>query len=80
MVNKEEDMLMHITVIDFFAEFLDVMSTTELTKNTIDYLAALMKKVARTDETLYKSLKAMALNPETSPELVDLLVKLNGYP
>ena len=80
MVNKEEDMLMHITVIDFFAEFLDVMSTTELTKNTMDYLAALMKKVARTDETLYKSLEAMALNPETSPELVDLLVKLNGYP
>jgi hypothetical protein len=80
MVNKEEDMLMHITVIDFFAEFLDVMSTTELTKNTMDYLAALMKKVARTDETLYKSLEAMALSPETSPELADLLVKLNGYP
>jgi hypothetical protein len=72
-------MLMHITVIDFFAEFLDVMSTTELTKNTMDYLAALMNKVARTDETLYKSLEAMALNPEMSPELVDLLVKLNGY-
>ncbi|KAH8769287.1 hypothetical protein BGZ57DRAFT_465959 [Hyaloscypha finlandica] len=80
MVNKDEDMLMHITVIDFFAEFLDVMSMTELTKSTMDYLAALMKKVASTDETLYKSLEAMALDPETSPELVDLLVKLNEYP
>jgi hypothetical protein len=80
MVNKEEDMLMHITVIDFFAEFLEVMSTTELTKTTMDYLAALMKKVASTDATLYKSLEAMALSPETSPELVDLLVKLNEYP
>lgn len=80
MVNKEEDMLMHITVIDFFAEFLEVMSTTELTKTTMDYLAALMKKVASTDTTLYKSLEAMALSPETSPELVDLLVRLNEYP
>jgi hypothetical protein len=79
MVNKEEDMLMHITVIDFFAEFLEVMSTTELAKTTMDYLAALMKKVASTDATLYKSLEAMALSPETSPELVDLLVKLNEY-
>jgi hypothetical protein len=79
MVNKEEDMLMHITVIDFFAEFLEVMSTTELTKTTMDYLAALMKKVASTDTTLYKSLEAMALSPETSPELVDLLVRLNEY-
>jgi len=46
----------------------------------MDYLAALMNKVASTDETLYKSLEAMALDPETSPELVDLLVKLNEYP
>lgn len=79
MVNKEEDMLMHITLIDFFAEFLEVMSTTEVTKPTMDYLAALMKKVVGTDETMYKSLEAMAINPETPPELVDLLVKLNEY-
>jgi len=79
MVNKEEDMLMHITLIDFFAEFLEVMSTTELRKPTMDYLAALLKKVTATDATLYKSLESIALSPESSPELVDLLVKLNQY-
>jgi hypothetical protein len=77
MVNKEEDMLMHITVIDFFAEFLEVMSTTEITQPTMDYLAALLKKVTQSDQTMYKSLESIATNPETSPELVDLLVRLN---
>ena len=79
MVNKEEDMLMHITLIDFFAEFLEAMSTTELTKPTMDYLAVLMKKVTATDATMYKSLESIALNPESSPELVDLLVRLSEY-
>jgi hypothetical protein len=53
MVNKEEDMLMHITLIDFFAEFLEVMSMTELRKPTMDYPAALPKKVTVTDATMY---------------------------
>ena len=79
MVNKEEDMLMHITVIDFFAEFLEVMSTTEITQATMDYLAALLRNATRTDQTMYKSLESIATNPETSPELVDLLVRLNQY-
>lgn len=78
-VMKEEDMLMHITVIDFFAEFLDMMSITQLSKTTMDYLAALIQKVAFTDTTLYKSLETIATSPETSPELVDLLVKMNEY-
>jgi len=72
-------MLMHITLIDFFAEFLEMMSLTELSKPTLDYLGALMSKVAGEDVTLYKSLEAMANSPETAPELVDLLVKLNEY-
>jgi hypothetical protein len=79
MVNKEDDMLMHITVIDFFAEFLEVMSTTEITQPAMDYLAALLKKVTQTDQTMYKSLESIAVNPETSPELIDLLVRLNQY-
>ena len=79
MVNKEEDMLMHITVIDFFAEFLEVMSTTEITQPTMDYLAALLKKVTQTDQTMYKSLELIAMNPESTPELIDLLVRLNKY-
>lgn len=79
MVDKEEDILMHITLIDFFAEFLEMMSFTELTKPTMDYIGALMKKVTGEDVTLYKSLEAMASNPEAAPELVDFLVKLNNY-
>ncbi|KAG0650438.1 hypothetical protein D0Z07_3153 [Hyphodiscus hymeniophilus] len=79
MVNKEEDMLMHITVIDFFAEFLDVMSTTEITQSMMNYLAALLKKVTEADQTMYKSLESIAMNPESSPELVDLLVRLNQH-
>jgi hypothetical protein len=81
MINKE-DILMHITLIDCYTEFLEVMSTTELTKPTLDYLGALTKKVASTDTTLYKHLESIALSPEKAeeaPELVDLLVKLNGY-
>jgi len=56
-----------------------MMSLTEFAKPTLDYLGALVKKAAVGDITLYKSLEAMAVTPETSPELVDLLVKLNGY-
>lgn len=79
MVNKEEDMLMHVTLIDFFSEFLDTMSTTELTKPAMDYLGALMKRATGSDVALYKSLESLALSPESSPELVDLLVKLSQY-
>lgn len=77
MVNKEEDMLMHITVIDFFADLLEAISLTDITQSTMDYLGQLLKKVTATDQTVYKSLEAIATNPETSPELVDLLVRLN---
>lgn len=79
MVNKEEDMLMHITVIDFFAEFLEVLSTTEITQHTMDYLAELLKEVTQTDQTMYKSLESIAMNSESSPELVDLLIRLNQH-
>jgi len=78
MVNKE-DMLMHVTLINFFAEFLDVLSTTELTKPKMDYLAGLMKKVTASDATMYKSLDSLALSPGTSPELLELLIRMNEY-
>lgn len=77
MVDKETDMLMHITVIDFFAEFLESMSLTEITPTAMDYLAKLLRKVTLTDTTMYKSLESIAVNPESSPDLVDLLVRLN---
>lgn len=78
IVNKE-DLLMHFTLIDFFAEFLGMMALTELSKATVDYLAELMKKVAGGDQTMYRTLEGLAVNPETEPELVELLVKLNEY-
>jgi hypothetical protein len=77
MVDKEEDMLMHITLIDLFVELLTVMSTTELTQTTLKYLSNLVHTVAGADKTLYKSLESIARNPESPPELVDLLVKLS---
>ncbi|CZT09512.1 uncharacterized protein RAG0_14253 [Rhynchosporium agropyri] len=83
MVNKEEDMLMHVTLIDFFTEFLELMSTTEISQPTMDYLAALVKKVAKEDPIMYEQLQTIAMSEETaetSPELVDLLLKLNEYP
>ncbi|KAI6707948.1 hypothetical protein PZA11_007066 [Diplocarpon coronariae] len=83
MVNKEEDPLMHIISMETFAELLERMSKTELTTPTLDYLAVLVKKVTTSDPPMYKHLEAIAMSPEvaeTSPELVDLLVKLNEYP
>lgn len=77
MVDKEEDMLMHITLIDFVAELLEMMSYTELTKPTVVYLAHLMKMATSDDPRLYKSLEAIAMNEETEPELRGLLIKLN---
>jgi len=79
MVDKEEDMLMHITLIDFFAEFLEMMSYTELTQPTVLYLAKLLKKATNKDPRLYKSLEVIATDPETEPELVGLLAKLDEY-
>lgn len=77
MVNKEEDMLMHITIIDFFAEFLETMSTTDISQPTMDYIQKLLRKVTATDQTMYKSLEAIAVNPESPPDLIDLLIRLN---
>lgn len=79
MVNKDEDMLMHVFSIDVFVEFLDTMSATELTQSTMDYLARLVKTVASSDSTLYQTLQSIASSPSSSLEIVDLIVKLNRY-
>jgi hypothetical protein len=36
-----------------------------------------MQEVCRNDEKMYKSLEALAIHEETSPELVSLLLRLN---
>jgi hypothetical protein len=76
MINKE-DMLMHITLIDFYAEFLDMLSMTQISASTMQYLAQLTNTVTANDMAMYKSLETLAMSPHSSPELVELLVKLN---
>ncbi|RDW77234.1 hypothetical protein BP6252_05287 [Coleophoma cylindrospora] len=78
MIDKE-DLLMHVTLFDFFAEFLGAMSVSDLTQSKMDYLAALLQKVTLSDTALYNYLEALATNTETPPELIDLLVRLNQY-
>jgi hypothetical protein len=78
MVDKQ-DILMHLNLIELFIEFLGKMSTTELTQPTLDYLASLTNKVDGSDGVLYKSLEAIAVSPDSPPELVDLLVKLSRH-
>jgi hypothetical protein len=77
MVDKK-DVLMHITLLDFFAELLMVLSEAERSAAEIEYLAALMREVVRDDLTMYKSLEALAANEASSPELVQLLARLNA--
>ncbi|RDW64020.1 hypothetical protein BP5796_10522 [Coleophoma crateriformis] len=78
MIDKE-DLLMHVTLFDFFAEFLGAMSVSDLTQSKMDYLAALLQKVTMSDTALYNYLEALAIDSETPPELVDLLVRLNQH-
>jgi len=79
MVNKE-DVLMHVTLIDFIAELLEAISMTDITRPTFAYLAKLLKAVTAADASMYKSLESLALSPSCPPELVDLLVKLEEHP
>jgi hypothetical protein len=76
MVNKQ-DMLMHITLIDFFAELLDRLSMTHISGPTMEYLKMLMKTATADDQILYKSLESLATSPNSSPELIELLITLN---
>ena len=78
MVDKS-DMLMHITLIDFVAELLDVLSQTQISGSMMQYLARLMQAVTDGDQAMYKSLESLATSETSSPELVELLLKLNEY-
>lgn len=75
MVDKT-DILMHITLLDFFAELMTVLSESPLSSSQLEYLSALMKHVVRDDTTMLKSLDALAESEESSPELVQLLRRL----
>ncbi|KAH8802759.1 hypothetical protein F5884DRAFT_482497 [Xylogone sp. PMI_703] len=77
MVTDREDLLMRVTLLNFYAEFLNVMSQTELTKPTIDHLGRLMKEIIASDSATRRSLESMAAAPDSSPELVELCDKID---
>jgi hypothetical protein len=76
MVNKEEDMLMHIMVIDFFPALLKVMSTGwGIPEQTGEYayVKRLVKKVTATDIVVRKTLEAMEMDLDSPYALVSWL-------
>lgn len=73
MVNKEGDMLMHITLLDFFPELLGMMSLNLGSENSLPYLRRLLKSVAATDKMVVKAFESMAYNPDTPPKLAEML-------
>jgi hypothetical protein len=77
MVDKH-DLLLHITLIDFFREFLDTISMTDMSGSTLERLVVLMKEATK-DEATLESLKALAESESSSPELVELLSRLDQY-
>lgn len=77
MVDINEDVLMHFTLIDFFAELLEALSTVELSTVSMDYLKRLMKTATEGDESLYRSLESLGQAESSSPELVDLMTRLS---
>jgi hypothetical protein len=76
MVDKT-DVLMHITLVDFFREFLDTLSLTDISGSTMEYLDEFVTEAAREDEALSLALNELANSPSTSPELLELLHRLN---
>ena len=76
MVNKEEDVLMHMMVIDFFPEFIKAISETKPTHSTYDYLFLLRWKVTSTDIILRQTLEDIERDPETSEQMRILLMAL----
>ncbi|QSZ31279.1 hypothetical protein DSL72_000842 [Monilinia vaccinii-corymbosi] len=76
MVDKE-DLLMHMTLTIFFLEFLDAISTTELTGPTKEYVAAMMKKAMESDVELRQSVEDITVSPDSTPELIALVHSLS---
>jgi hypothetical protein len=82
MVNKEEDVLMHMMVIDFFPELMHAISETKPTHSTYDYLFLLRRKVTSTDIILRQTLEDLEVDPKTPEQLKTLLraLRTGGRP
>jgi hypothetical protein len=79
MVDIEEDVLMHFTLIDFYAELLEALSIVEMSPTSMNYLCRLVKTATEENKDLYLSLQSLAEAESSSPELVDLLRRLDEY-
>ena len=77
MVDRS-DVLMHITLLDYVVDLLGAFSLqlNQLTSSQVEALGGLVNEVMEGDGTITKSLEALAMNEETSPEMMGLLSSL----
>ncbi|PQE06201.1 hypothetical protein CJF30_00005149 [Rutstroemia sp. NJR-2017a BBW] len=76
MVDKE-DLLMHMTLTIFFLEFLEAISTTDISGPTKEYIASMLRRAMRADLELRQSVEGAAMSQDSSPELIALILSLN---
>ncbi|RKF59424.1 hypothetical protein OnM2_060050 [Erysiphe neolycopersici] len=75
MIDKK-DVLMNMILITFFGDLLSLMSKETLTSSNFAVLNKLVNEVVSQDVSLKQSIEATVVNPETSPELQELLSRL----
>lgn len=81
MIDRD-DLLMHVTLLDFFRELLDLWSLTEPSNATLLVLCQLVAKGVEMDEVyeqegaLYEALKALRESPGTPHEMTELIGKV----
>jgi hypothetical protein len=76
MVDKS-DVLMHITLIDSFAELIRDLEGRELGTRDMTYLKSLVEEVTKDDQSMARSLQSLASAENSSEELIRLLNLLN---
>ncbi|KAI6247610.1 hypothetical protein HI914_04128 [Erysiphe necator] len=75
MINKN-DLLMHMILITFFGDLLSMLSKETISPSDFNYLSTLVNQVAHEDISLKESIEESVRNPETAPELLELLSRL----
>ncbi|KAI9645333.1 hypothetical protein NHQ30_006069 [Ciborinia camelliae] len=72
MVDRE-DLLMHMTLVVFFLELLDAMSTLDLAGPRLNYVEDMMKEAVEKDVELRQSIEGVTLSAESSPQTITLV-------
>ncbi|POS88263.1 hypothetical protein EPUL_000611 [Erysiphe pulchra] len=75
MIDKE-DLLINMILITFFGHLLSVISKETLSSSNFAFLNTIVNEVASENITLKQSIEATVENPETTPELQELLSRL----